>query len=190
MRQRYSARRHRQPSGGAGRLAISSATVTGAMGWFRKTPKTAEELAQVKQEMDKLREAIDRHDIRATALTNTLNSQPDLPTLIGRIDALDTSVANRNDAAVTAQLDQISKRLDDLDARITSVSTELANQLGELGGEIDALQKRSEAEPMADEIADMLRDSQERLASEQARYQIAFREDLAKLAEQLKRPRS
>jgi hypothetical protein len=43
---------------------------------------------------------------------------------------------------------------------------------------------------MADEVADALRDSQERLASEQARYQIAFREDLARLAEQLKRPRS
>src|ERR671919_57432 len=106
------------------------------MGWFRKTPKTAEELEQVKQEMDRLREAIDRHDLRATALTNSLNSQPDLPTLIGRIDALDTSVAKRDDTAVTAQLDQISKRLDDLDARITSVSTELANQIGELGGEI------------------------------------------------------
>ena len=32
-------------------------------------------------------------------------------------------------------------------------------------------------------------DAQERLASEQARYQIAFREDLARLAEQLRRPR-
>jgi DNA repair exonuclease SbcCD ATPase subunit len=164
--------------------------VTDAMGWFRKTPKNAEELAQVKQEMDKLREAMDRHDIQATALANSLNSQPDLPALVGRIDALDTTLGNRNDPALAAQLDQISKRLDDLDARITSVSTELANQISELGGEIDTLQKRAEAEPMADEVADMLRDSQERLASEQARYQIAFREDLAKLAEQLRRPRS
>lgn len=160
------------------------------MGWFRKTPKTAEEFAQVKQEMDKLREAMERHDIRATALTNSLNSQPDIPALVGRVDALDTSVAKRNDAAVTAQLDQMSKRLEDLDARITAVSTELANQISELGGDIDALQKRAESEPMTDEIADALRESQERLAGEQARYQIAFREDLAKLAEQLKRPRS
>ena len=160
------------------------------MGWFRKTPKTAAELAEVKQELDRLREAIERHDIRASALTDTLSSQPDLPALVGRIDALDTSIADRNDDAVTAQLDQISKRLDDIDARVTSVSTELANQISELGGEIDALQKRAEAEPMADEVADLLRDSQERLASEQARYQIAFREDLARLAEQLKRPRS
>ena len=160
------------------------------MGWFRKTPKTAEELAQVKQELDELRQAMERHDIQASALTNTLNSQPDLPALVGRIDALDTSIADRNDAAVAAQLDQISKRLDDLDARVTSVSTELVNQISELGGEIDALQKRAASEPMSDEVADMLRDSQERLASEQARYQIAFREDLAKLAEQLKRARS
>ena len=158
------------------------------MGWFRKTPKIAEELAQVKQELDKLREAIERHDVRATTLTNSLNSQPDIPSLIGRIDALDTTLSTRDDSAVTAQLDQIGKRLDDLDARITSVSTELANQISELGGDIDALQKRAEDEPMTDEIADMLRDSQERLASEQARYQIAFREDLARLAEQLRRP--
>ena len=137
-----------------------------------------------------MREAIERHDVQATALTNSLNSQPDIPSLVGRIDALDTTLSTRDDSAVTERLDQIGKRLDDLDARITSVSTELANQISELGGDIDALHKRAEAEPMADEIADMLRDSQERLASEQARYQIAFREDLAKLAEQLKRARS
>jgi uncharacterized membrane-anchored protein YhcB (DUF1043 family) len=160
------------------------------MGWFRKTPKTAAELAEVKQEMDRLREAIERHDAQASALTDTLNSQPDLPALVGRIDALDTSIADRDDAVVSGQLAQISKRLDDLDARVTSVSTELANQISELGGEIDALQKHAAAEPMGDDVADVLRDSQGRLASEQARYQIAFREDLARLAEQLKRPRS
>ena len=159
------------------------------MSWFRKT-KTSIELARVKREVDKLREAIGRHDIRAMELASALDSQPDIPSLVGRIDALDSSVAARDDAALGAQLDRISKRLDDLDARITSVSTELANQISELGGDIDAMQKWAEAEPMADEVAEMLRDSQERLASEQARYQIAFRDDLAKLAEQLRRARS
>jgi hypothetical protein len=36
-------------------------------------------------------------------------------------------------------------------------------------------------------VIDELRDGQVRLANEQARYQIAFREDLARLAEQLRR---
>lgn len=159
------------------------------MGWFRKTPKTAEELAQVKQEMERLREAIDRHDTRAAEITTTLQSQPDLPGLVGRVEALDQSLSQRDDTAVAARLDAISKRLDELDGRIRSVSTELANQISELGGDIDALQKRAESEPMSDEVADLLRESQERLASEQARYQIAFRQDLARLAEQLKRAR-
>ena len=34
-----------------------------------------------------------------------------------------------------------------------------------------------------------MKEGQVRLASEQARYQIAFREDLARLAQELKRPR-
>jgi len=78
-----------------------------------------------------------------------------------------------------------------LDARIASVSTELANQLTELGHEIDALAAREggvaggQAE-ISDEVIDALRTGQNRLASEQARYEIAFREDLAELAEQLR----
>jgi hypothetical protein len=38
-----------------------------------------------------------------------------------------------------------------------------------------------------DELLEQLRDAQARLANEQARYQIAFRDDLARLAETLKR---
>ena len=34
-----------------------------------------------------------------------------------------------------------------------------------------------------------MRDGQVKLANEQVRYQIAFREDLARLAQELKRPR-
>ena len=79
-----------------------------------------------------------------------------------------------------------------LDARIASVSTELANQLNELGHEIDALAAREVTGDgggqveMSDEVLDALRTGQTRLASEQARYEIAFREDLAELAEQLR----
>jgi hypothetical protein len=80
-----------------------------------------------------------------------------------------------------------------LDQRLTNVSTELANQLSELGRDIDGLGQRA-PEPadgaVNDEVVDALRGGQVKLANEQARYEIAFREDLAALAELLKRGRS
>lgn len=78
---------------------------------------------------------------------------------------------------------ELVARLDAIDARVTAVSTELANQLNELGGELDALAAR----PDGNGVVDELRTGQVRLATEQARYQIAFRQDLAELAETLRR---
>jgi len=60
----------------------------------------------------------------------------------------------------------------------------LANQITEMSGELESLGAN---EPATDEIVDELRDAQTRLAGEQARYQIAFRQDLAQLADRLKR---
>jgi len=93
-----------------------------------------------------------------------------------------------------------------LHERISNVSHELANQLGELSREIDGLSGRGTAPSMppplptlpaptnfepsqlvAEELVSQLRSSQVKLANEQARYEIAFRQDLAKLAEQVKR---
>jgi len=99
-----------------------------------------------------------------------------------------------NDAAVRATTEQLST----LEQRITSVSVELANQINELGSDIDALAalpagaSTGGTEPgslstLSDEVLDALRSAQVRLASEQARYEIAFREDLAALAEQIRR---
>jgi hypothetical protein len=79
-----------------------------------------------------------------------------------------------------------------LDQRLTNVSTELANQLSELGRDIDGLGQRvpEVAEgTVSDEVVDALRGGQVKLANEQARYEIAFREDLAALAEQLRKGR-
>jgi ferritin-like metal-binding protein YciE len=79
-----------------------------------------------------------------------------------------------------------------LDQRLTNVSIELANQLSELGRDIDGLGQRAPevAEGVVnDEVVDALRGGQVKLANEQARYEIAFREDLAALAEQLRRGR-
>jgi hypothetical protein len=83
------------------------------------------------------------------------------------------------------RLDRLVAQVADLDARVTAVSTELANQLTELGGELDALAR--EADGALQHAVGDLRGGQVRLASEQARYQIAFRDDLARLAEQARR---
>jgi len=83
-----------------------------------------------------------------------------------------------------ARLQRLSDRLDEVDTRITSISTELANQLTELSGDIESIAKDH---PPTDDIVTDIRDAQVKLANEQARYQIAFREDLANLAERLRR---
>ena len=83
-----------------------------------------------------------------------------------------------------ARLQRLSDRLDAVDARITSISTELANQITELSGDVESIAKEH---PPTDDIVVEVRDAQVKLANEQARYQIAFREDLADLAERLKR---
>ena len=84
-----------------------------------------------------------------------------------------------------ARLQRLSDRLEAVDARITSISTELANQITELSGDVESIAKEH---PPTDDIVMEMRDAQVKLANEQARYQIAFREDLADLAERLKRP--
>ena len=80
-----------------------------------------------------------------------------------------------------------------LDQRLTNVSTELANQLSELGRDIDGLGQRVPeiAEgTVSDEVVEALRGGQVKLANEQARYEIAFRQDLATLAELLRHGRT
>lgn len=84
--------------------------------------------------------------------------------------------------SIRQKLDDLVARVDIADQRIVSVANEVTNQLSELSGEIDSLGMSGAAERL-----DALRDSQTRLANEQARYQIAFLEDLAELVEELKR---
>jgi chromosome segregation ATPase len=115
-----------------------------------------------------------------TQSTETLNGQ--LAQLAERV-ALSSNDARQAKEHVLA-----------VEARIANVSTELANQLSELGSEIDALAAhQSSTAPdteataqVSDEMLQALRNGQVRLANEQARYEIAFREDLATLAEQVR----
>jgi hypothetical protein len=100
----------------------------------------------------------------------------------------DPAEIERMKADVAALRDDISAQMAALDARVTSVSVELANQLTELGHELDALGGLDElgktnGHDVNEEVVGELRQGQVKLANEQARYQIAFREDLARLAE-------
>lgn len=106
------------------------------------------------------------------------------------IATLSTRVQTLEDErAATAQtLNDIVERADALDARITSTSTELARQLDELGTELATF---SDQEPVdvvgiVNGALDEIRRGQMRLANEQARYQSAFRTDIAVLIEQLR----
>ena len=108
--------------------------------------------------------------------------------LTTRLDEQPEPVAPGADAGELAEVRQmverLTTRLDEVDARITSISTELANQISEISNDVDAIGRDA---PPTDEVVDELRDAQTRLANEQARYQIAFRQDMAELADRLKR---
>jgi predicted nucleic acid-binding Zn-ribbon protein len=140
-------------------------------GFFKRTIEIPTDVDRVKTEIGRLDETLRRYDERTKRVEDNLAA--------GGSDGL---------TALEARIDSLAERLETLDARLTAVSAELAHQLSELGNDIDALTSRDPATPLDEATIDELRDSQTRLATEQARYQIAFREDLARLAEQLRRP--
>ena len=80
---------------------------------------------------------------------------------------------NAVDSEQSRRLEEVDGKIISLNARVTQVGTEVTHQLGELSSDIDALGER----------ADTANADQVRLANEQARYQIAFRQDLAEVAE-------
>lgn len=71
-----------------------------------------------------------------------------------------------SDEAARQRLDEVDGKFISVNARITQVGTEVTNQLGELSDDIG----RAATE-------------QVKLAAEQARYEIQFRQDLAELAD-------
>jgi len=93
-------------------------------------------------------------------------------------------------ATTDANAQQTTAQLAALEQRVDSVGTELANQISELGRDIDGLAERTAdvaSGTVSDEVMAALRSGQIKLANEQARYEIAFREDLAALAEHVRR---
>ena len=83
-----------------------------------------------------------------------------------------------------------AEQVANIELRLEAVSTELANQVTELGRDIDGLAAQSNEaapDPVTDETIDGVKTAQVKLAAEQARYEIAFRQDLAALADQVRR---
>lgn len=92
----------------------------------------------------------------------------------------------RLDDSVSAS-EKVGAEIRQLDERLVHMGREFANQIHELGTGIDKLEKH--ADTVSAEAVAALHEVQARLAAEQVRYEIAFRQDLAELADQLRRPR-
>lgn len=136
-------------------------------------------------------------DRRAAALAATDDAD-----LRDRVNAIaDRIAANDGLAAQIGQLAervaandtnarQATEQVATIEQRLNAVSTELANQVSELGRDIDGLAAQGgqvAQGTVSEELIDALKQSQVKLAAEQARYEIAFRQDLAALAEQVRR---
>ena len=80
----------------------------------------------------------------------------------------------------------VVERLTSLEVRVSGMGTELSRQIHELGNEIEQI-SRDAADAGLGDVVTTLRDAQVLLASEQARYAITFRQDLAALADALTR---
>jgi replicative DNA helicase len=78
----------------------------------------------------------------------------------------------------------VGERIAALESRISSMGSELSRQLHEVGNEIEELSQRANDSQVV-EVIDALRSAQIKLAQEQARYEITFRQDLAALANRL-----
>ncbi len=169
-------------------------------------PSTTDEhddrLDEMALQLDTLAAAVAAHTEQMNAAQVRLAEIDELTVLTA-----DDETAASEIATLREQLTAITERMSAVDARVTGVSTELANQLTELSRDIDELNRRSVQERVDDETVDAdtteiearlaerldaaiddVLDTTEKLAAEQARYEIQFRADLAELAERLRRP--
>jgi len=108
----------------------------------------------------------------------------------GELTALRTELARRGAEidAVHLDLRALTARLGGVDDRVTQMTTAITNQLHELDADIEKLAAMADA--ASAETVNELRANQVRIANEQARYAIALRQDLAELAELLRRNRA
>ena len=113
-----------------------------------------------------------------------------LQAMQGELNALRTELARRGEEidAVHLDLRALTDRLGGVDDRVTQMATAITNQLHELDADIEKLAAMADA--ASAETVNELRANQVRIANEQARYAIALRQDLAELAELLRRNRA
>ncbi len=113
-------------------------------------------------------------------------TQAALTALLAEIEQLRSEIKNQ---AETASKDrqlatELAQRLSMIETKVSGMGAELSRQLHELGNDIESLSHRPEDALTAESLV-ALKNSQVRLANEQARYEIAFRQDLAALSEKL-----
>lgn len=88
--------------------------------------------------------------------------------------------AQADRVAMASLLEQVTT----MDARVTGMGAELSRQLHELGSDIEKIQQDTSNDTVNEAVAS-LKSAQIRLATEQARYEITFRQDLAAIANEL-----
>lgn len=135
-------------------------------------------------------------ELAATSNQAPAETAPLDPSVLDSIGALTTQVAQLAERTATTDTStrQAVDLVNTLQQRLTSISTELANQVLELSTDIDGLGARQHdvanstgSGTVSDTVIESLKTAQVRLAAEQARYEIAFRQDLANLAEHVRR---
>jgi hypothetical protein len=149
----------------------------------------ARQTDQVRQQVEQLTERIAAHaemrDQVAMLTAQLTELQVQAPATV------DLSGVDQRLAVTEAEARQARDLAAQLEQRLTHMGTELTNQLGELGREIDGLATRPPTGPaLSDATVENLRAGQVKLAAEQARHEITFREDLAAIAEQLRELRT
>lgn len=152
-------------------------------------------LALLQQQLDELAEVIarQREHIADIAVVATDTAERTDSALVEMRSAIDSEAARPReaiDSETRTQLGLLAEKVGAIDSRVNQVSLELTNQLTELSTDLDHSGDTDTSELIDDLVArlDEVTNGQERLASEQARYAIQFRADLAELAERLRRP--
>ncbi|CAN5624810.1 hypothetical protein BH10ACT2_BH10ACT2_20480 [soil metagenome] len=157
--------------------------------------------AEVGAQLSSLRDRIGELQIGAVSDDG---SSANVQALTYRVEVL----AERMETSET-RARQTAEQLSAIEHRMNAVSTELTNQVSELGRDIDGFGSYVPANAAASvgnpsnaassngngnvhvsaELLAELQEAQIRLAAEQARYEIAFRQDLAALAEHIRSAR-
>jgi|CXWL01.1.fsa_nt_gi chromosome segregation ATPase len=186
----------------AATAASAAATATAQAGPDPDTEARLDALAERLASVDSLNERMGTIDLLSNQLAQLdarVNAQADLT---DRVDALTERIATTDGlatrfselaeqvAANDSNVRQAAEQIAVLEDRLDAVSSELLNQLSELGSDIDGLAAHTDEVAkgsVSSELIEAVRTAQVKLAAQQARYEIAFRADLAALAERVQR---